>query len=55
MAAHAFCQIGVIMQNETVFEWLKERGFPDRLTEHAETIDTVEHAKDGKMQNDVFR
>ena len=32
------------MQNETVFECLKERGFLDRLTDHAETIDTVEHA-----------
>ena len=32
------------MINETVKRWLEKRGFADRLTEHTETIDTVEHA-----------
>ena len=32
------------MINERVKNWLTERGFGDRLTEHAESIDTVEHA-----------
>ena len=32
------------MINEKVYEWLKSKGFEDRLTEHSETIDTVEHA-----------
>lgn len=32
------------MVNESVKCWLTERGFADRLTEHRETIDTVEHA-----------
>ena len=32
------------MVNESVKSWLTERGFADRLTEHRETIDTVEHA-----------
>ncbi len=32
------------MKNETVYEWLKSKGFEDRITEHSETIDTVEHA-----------
>ena len=32
------------MINESVYEWLKAKGFEDRLTEHSETIDTVEHA-----------
>ena len=32
------------MLNETVFEWLKKKGYADRITEHTETIDTVEHA-----------
>ena len=32
------------MRNEKVYEWLKSRGFENRLTEHSETIDTVEHA-----------
>ena len=32
------------MRNEKVYEWLKNRGFEGRLTEHSETIDTVEHA-----------
>ncbi len=32
------------MINETVFKWLDEKGFSDRITEHDETIDTVEHA-----------
>ena len=32
------------MLNENVKRWLEERDFADRLTEHAETIDTVEHA-----------
>ena len=33
-----------IVRNEKVYEWLKNRGFEGRLTEHSETIDTVEHA-----------
>ena len=32
------------MLNEMVYEYLKEKGFADRITEHKETIDTVEHA-----------
>ena len=32
------------MLNEKVYEWLKEKGYEDRITEHSETIDTVEHA-----------
>ena len=32
------------MINESVKNWLVERGFADRLTEHGDTIDTVEHA-----------
>ena len=32
------------MINEKVKNWLEGRGFADRLTEHVETIDTVEHA-----------
>ena len=32
------------MRNEKVYEWLKDRCFENRLTEHSETIDTVEHA-----------
>ena len=32
------------MKNEKVYEWLKSKGFEDRITEHSETIDTVEHA-----------
>lgn len=32
------------MINETVKKWLDNRGLGDRLTEHSETIDTVEHA-----------
>ncbi len=32
------------MINEGVKVWLEQRGFGDRLTEHAQTIDTVEHA-----------
>ena len=32
------------MINENVKRWLEERGFADRLTQHTETIDTVEHA-----------
>ena len=32
------------MINERVKNWLIERGFGDRLTEHVESIDTVEHA-----------
>ena len=27
------------MRNEKVYEWLKDRGFENRLTEHSETID----------------
>lgn len=32
------------MYNEKVLEWLRGKGFGDRITEHTETIDTVEHA-----------
>ncbi len=32
------------MRNETVYEWLDKKGYADRITEHTETIDTVEHA-----------
>jgi prolyl-tRNA editing enzyme YbaK/EbsC (Cys-tRNA(Pro) deacylase) len=32
------------MLNETVYKWLDEKGYADRITEHQETIDTVEHA-----------
>ncbi|MBO4883639.1 MAG: YbaK/EbsC family protein [Lachnospiraceae bacterium] len=32
------------MINESVKSWLDTRGFGDRITEHSETIDTVEHA-----------
>ncbi len=32
------------MINEKVLEWLGEKGFADRITEHEEIIDTVEHA-----------
>ena len=32
------------MINENVKKWLVERGLGDRLTEHKEIIDTVEHA-----------
>ena len=32
------------MINERAKNWLTERGFGERLTEHAESIDTVEHA-----------
>ena len=43
------------MINDHVYEWLKSKGFEDRLTEHSETIDTVEHAdrvfRGGDRQN----
>lgn len=32
------------MLNEAVYEWLYKKGYADRITEHTETIDTVEHA-----------
>ncbi len=32
------------MVNEAVRKYLEERGFGDRLREHSESIDTVEHA-----------
>ena len=32
------------MVNEKVFEFLNKKGFADRIHEHKETIDTVEHA-----------
>ena len=32
------------MLNDIVFSWLKNKGLEDRITEHEETIDTVEHA-----------
>ena len=32
------------MINDHVYGCLKSKGFEDRITEHSETIDTVEHA-----------
>lgn len=32
------------MINEKVLQWLSDKGFADRIKEHEETIDTVEHA-----------
>ena len=32
------------MLNEKVYNWLKDKGFENRISEHKETIDTVEHA-----------
>ena len=32
------------MLNESVYEWLDKKGSAGRITEHTETIDTVEHA-----------
>ena len=32
------------MLNEKVYNWLKDKGLEDRIAEHKETIDTVEHA-----------
>ena len=32
------------MINEKVFKFLEKKGFADRIYEHKETIDTVEHA-----------
>ena len=32
------------MINEKVLNFLKAKGYADRITEHKETIDTVEHA-----------
>lgn len=32
------------MVNTAVYEWLDKKGYADRITEHTETIDTVEHA-----------
>ena len=32
------------MINTVVEKWLNDKGFGDRITEHKETIDTVEHA-----------
>lgn len=32
------------MLNTVVEKWLNDKGFGDRITEHKETIDTVEHA-----------
>lgn len=32
------------MINEKVLDFLKAKGYADRLTEHKETIDTVEHS-----------
>ncbi len=32
------------MLNEAVYKWLEEKGYAERITEHQETIDTVEHA-----------
>ena len=32
------------MINSKVFDFLKQKGFEQRITEHTETIDTVEHA-----------
>jgi prolyl-tRNA editing enzyme YbaK/EbsC (Cys-tRNA(Pro) deacylase) len=35
---------GEIMLNEMVYGWLDKKGYADRITEHTDTIDTVEHA-----------
>jgi prolyl-tRNA editing enzyme YbaK/EbsC (Cys-tRNA(Pro) deacylase) len=32
------------MLNEMVYGWLEKKGYADRITEHIDTIDTVEHA-----------
>ena len=32
------------MRNEKVFEWLSKKGFADRVIDHTDIIDTVEHA-----------
>ncbi|MBO4844767.1 MAG: YbaK/EbsC family protein [Lachnospiraceae bacterium] len=32
------------MINEKVYNWLKDKGYEDRIEQHKETIDTVEHA-----------
>lgn len=32
------------MLNEKVYNWLRQKGFEDRIMEHKESIDTVEHA-----------
>ncbi len=32
------------MINDKVYDYLNKRGYADRITEHDETIDTVEHA-----------
>ena len=32
------------MRNEKVNEWLSKKGFADRIIDHTDTIDTVEHA-----------
>ena len=32
------------MRNEKVFEWLSKKGFEDRIIDHTDIIDTVEHA-----------
>ncbi len=32
------------MINKKVYDYLNNKGFADRITEHSETIDTVEHA-----------
>ena len=32
------------MINDKVYNWLKEKGFEDRIETHTDTIDTVEHA-----------
>ena len=32
------------MINEKVYNWLKYKGYEDRIEQHKETIDTVEHA-----------
>ena len=43
------------MINDHVYEWLKSKGFEDRLTEHSETIDTVEQASDAVGWCDVCK
>ena len=32
------------MRNEKVAEYLRAKGFEDRIEDHTQTIDTVEHA-----------
>ena len=41
------------MINEKVLDFLNKKGFADRIHEHKETIDTVEHASEASGWCDV--